>query len=412
MRTPLFLLSSLDVASRLARGGLTLGLAATLLAPAGCETAPAPAPVQIVDPSITPYAPLQAALPETPLCVIADAEPSNIGGMPAEDMAMMVEPEPSASAPRAPRALSRQETTPWRSGRSIAATATELFVVDTNNGVLVVLDPAHMGLIRTTLLGATTRPEQVVVGPEGDAWVTLRHARSVAHVPAGGDEADLMIDVGTEPYGLALSPDGSRLFVTLAGEDELLVLDGVTGELLGEADTAPHPRSVVFSDRETVVVVHQDAGLREYAVAADGTLGALEQDVAVREGNPWQVVTDDFFAQDLLGIEDGVMRSHYATRAVAATTDPERGDVYVAHVQVAPGTVEQLLFASMNGPAIEFSEAEPEGGDMEPPTPGGGGSAYGMGASTRFGTPFRPVEPSITRLHGQGTTGTTGILAP
>jgi len=420
MRTPIYLSASLDALARFARGGLTLGLAATLVGPMGCDTVAPTESVQIVTPppstGLTPYTGIVATLPSEPLCILDEVNETfeTSAGPPVDNDMAFVEPEQAFESARAPRSLARQETAPWRSGRAIAASPEELFVVDTANGMLVVLDPSDLTVLRSTLFGATTRPEQVVVGPEGDAWVTLRHGRSVAHVPAGAEEADLTIDVGVEPYGLALSPDGSRLYVTVAGEDELAVLDGVTGERLSQAQTAPHPRGVVFTDRETVVVVHQDAGVLEYAIASDGTLGSVVQEQDVRVGNPWQIASMDSLAQELFGLEEAPS-SHFGTRAVAVATDPERGDVYVAHVQVAPGTVEQLLFTSLNGLNSQMPNAEPSDGDSagEAPEPGvGGGSAYGMGAATRFNTPFRPVEPSITRLHSGGTHGTTSMVAP
>jgi DNA-binding beta-propeller fold protein YncE len=436
MRISPSLLASLSSTGRAACRGLTLGMTAALVVTgSGCDVvqeSQAPYIAPISNPQIpldalaplTPFTVSGEALSVTPECLSTthnDIMPAgtSLGGPLPMPEGMESEPQmaPHQQArPRAPRALARHEGSPWRSGRAIASQAESLFVVDTDNGVLVEMDRATLSVTRSVLLGATTRPEQVVVGSDGAAWVTLRHAHRVVRIPAGADAPDMSIPVGFEPFGLAMSPDGSRLYVTLAGVDELVVLDAETGLEIMSADTAPHPRSVVFTDRHTLAVVHTDSGVREWAIDSDGTLVGTPTDTEVRTGNPWQVVSEDPFSFEVTGGDNPTL-THYGTRAVAVTTDPERGDVYVAHVQVAPGTLEQLLMGTsgilgiggMPGPPPD-EEDKPEGDHPNDEAQDSGG--YGMGASTRFNTPFRPIEPSITRLHGMGTKGTMGVSEP
>ncbi|MDP6946476.1 MAG: beta-propeller fold lactonase family protein, partial [Myxococcota bacterium] len=257
-----------------------------------------------------------------------------------------------------------------------------------------------------------------MVGPQGDAWVSLRHGGSVVRIAADTNTVDLEVEVGTEPYGLALSPDGSRLYVTIAGEDQLVVLDAVTGEEVDKAATLAHPRSVVFSDRQVVVVAHLDAGAREFPIDDDGTVASFNLNFAYRVGNPWQAVNDhSTMIVSELDFETGV-QSHFAGRGVAITTDPEHGDVYLAHNQVAPGTPERLIVAAVQA-GFELLVDDPDSPHHDGKTSNGGtpnGGGYGSGSVTDFNTPFRPVEPSITRIRSKetwGTTdGTTTVMAP
>ncbi|MDP6946697.1 MAG: hypothetical protein QF464_21285, partial [Myxococcota bacterium] len=129
------------------------------------------------------------------------------------------------------------------------------------------------------------------------------------------------------------SPDGTRLYVTLAGEGRLVVLDALTGVVLDGVDTHAHPRSVIFSDRGVVVVVHVSAGLLAFDLDGYGIMAGVSHDAEYRVGNPWQHSRWSKYVKHLLDIE---FWSHHAGSAVAAATDPERGDVYVAHNQVAP----------------------------------------------------------------------------
>ena len=119
MRTPLFL-SSLETFNRAVRRGVTLGLAATLLVPAACDTQ-SPVDPPVIDPNgVTTYTALSAPLSSEAECIqAATGQPEGMAA-PHVDMGpgSMEEPRPTFIAARAPRSLARHEASPWRSGRS------------------------------------------------------------------------------------------------------------------------------------------------------------------------------------------------------------------------------------------------------------------------------------------------------
>ena len=72
--------------------------------------------------------------------------------------------------PEAPIAFNSPLNAPaWLSGHPIAADNERVFVADRDNGVLAILDAQSLELLKQVPVG--DYPEQLVVGPAGEAWV-------------------------------------------------------------------------------------------------------------------------------------------------------------------------------------------------------------------------------------------------
>lgn len=271
--------------------------------------------------------------------------------------------------PFVPRKLDAKQATPWGSGRAIAVHAGEVFAVDRDNGTLVVLDANDALKVKRTIeIGP--RPEHVVVGPAGDAWVTVRHGAKVAHVAAGAGTVDKTVDVGVEPISLALDASGKTLYVTVAGEQKVKVIAAATGEILQTLSTGQErPRAVtVAASTGKVVVVDQNGTSRIYTRKDSGLLSSgLSR--PLRRQNPGHML--GFSAKNLK-----------SWRALSGAVHPETGDTLVAHVLVSPGDKNSL----MNSATGKSSKQGSSGGY------GAGGDACDPGA------PIRPVEVSLTQV--------------
>ncbi|WP_368669012.1 YncE family protein, partial [Corallococcus sp. CA053C] len=86
-----------------------------------------------------------------------------------------------------------------------------LYVVDADNGILAVVDTDSREKVSEVRVGP--RPERVMVGPDDTIYVTNRGGRSVSVIRRGDAVEAARIDVGVEPTGLAVSPDGDTLYV-------------------------------------------------------------------------------------------------------------------------------------------------------------------------------------------------------
>src|SRR5262245_24505466 len=90
---------------------------------------------------------------------------------------------------------------PYLTGSSVAVDpqSGDVMVAESDAGALVVVSPGVRRLLRTIPVGGA--PEQVVIGPDGTAYVTLRAAGEVVAVAAGADRAGARASVGVEPIG-------------------------------------------------------------------------------------------------------------------------------------------------------------------------------------------------------------------
>ena len=299
--------------------------------------------------------------------------------------------------PRAPRALTKNATMPWQSGRALAVFGDSLVVVDTDNGAIVRMNRQTMTV--TAILPLGQRPEQVVVGPDGTIWATVRDEGFVARIPStfltSAQPAKVVMDqwpVGAEPIGLALAPDAKMLFVTLAGENMLIALDPLTGKELGRGMTAARPKAVTATLGGTVFVLHGDGATAVVTVAAltakspDGLVAKLPL-TPLRVNNPVPVCQ---------GLTTKPKR--VANRAFSMTIEPESGDVLITHTLIASGSAQDVLSAV----GIKPPDAPQK---FVQKCTGGYGSTCSMvpvppppGEPACVGAPMRPYEVTISRL--------------
>lgn len=298
------------------------------------------------------------------------------------------------SMPEAPRPLSATDLPAWTSGHGLAATDAFVFVVDRDNGTLVRMNRATLEIDKTLPIGA--RPEQVVVGPDGSAYVTVRGAGEVVRV--GPDFTVVArVAVGLEPFGIALALDAKTAYVTMSTAAEVVALDTATLAELDRIRTLDVPRGIAVSPNKWLAVVHQHADIANIPLDDQGLmLNELALPAVLRQASP---------AHHMMGARvDGLT----STRALAAAVSPETGGVFVAHVMAAPGN-EAEFFASTavvdmgpDGAPMPPGEADmaPVDGGSGVPSDGGYGSTGSVGAT--FNIPTRPVELGVTATDGLG----------
>ncbi len=152
-----------------------------------------------------------------------------------------------------------------RSSGSLALTGDDalLYAVDTDNGVLVVIDTKTQTEVAQVKVGQS--PVRVLVGPDDTAFVTNRGDRSVSVVRRGDSVEATRLAVGVEPTGLALTPDGKTLLVVSATSltrpdvGTLTAFDTGTLAKKWELEVGEEPRAVavVAGDRALVSLYKQ-----------------------------------------------------------------------------------------------------------------------------------------------------------
>ena len=278
--------------------------------------------------------------------------------------------------PEAPRLLTVQATQPWTSGRALAMHDGQLFAVDQDNGMLVVSDAKTGRILRHIELGAM--PEDVVVSAEGVAYVSVRGTGEVVAIKRAAHTVSNRTQVGPEPTGLALSPDGATLYVTLRASSELVAMNPKTLGEISRVPTVFRPRTVVASPDGWLAVAGQTS--HAVKVDVDPETGAPMpnggQARALRQENP----------------QDGMLHFGRANvvnsnRARAGTIAPESGNALIVHEQTISGTANDA-FAHLFGGEVNNNQK-------------GGGSSSGYGSGEVFSDAphlIRPMVAAVTTI--------------
>lgn len=132
---------------------------------------------------------------------------------------------------------------------------------------------------RLTKLGEVEvfrRPESLALMPDGKIWVVHQDDYAVAVIDPDGwkVEGGFRLPYASQPVGIAVSPTGDAVYVTLMAYGKLLKLDPRTGIILGEVDVGPRPRGIAVShDGKDVFVtrfISPDSGGEIIKVDAGG----------------------------------------------------------------------------------------------------------------------------------------------
>ncbi len=294
------------------------------------------------------------------------------------------------SLPELPTPLTEPNYQPWTSGRSIQVHNGNVFVVSTEANSLVVFSEETGKAERIVNVGS--RPEQVVVAPDGTAYVTLRYAASVAVVPEGSSQVSKTVKVGTEPFGLALSPDAQTLYVAISGENRVVAVTADKLSPLSNVPVANRPRGVAVNPNGEVYFSTQFGSVTRFQTKADGALVSASS-LALRNENPADVAMHQ-------GVKIG---KTVATRAFANAVNPATGAVYVAHVNANPGSPEQSLTELQNTQAQTNTECETKCKSVCKNAGGYGGTVCNNSCNTNCNTTtltfphiIRPIEVSVS----------------
>ena len=359
----------------------TAAALALLLCASGCRDS-ADEPEALKLPAWAPVGP-SSSLPEPRSAVIAWAYPHELPERPRPLLAA------TAAAPR---------PMPWTSGRSIAMHHDRLYVVDSDNGALVIMNPDAQESAIERIVAVGPRPAQVVVGPNGDAYVSVSHGGVVARLKAGADTVETLY-VGTMPMGLALSTAADVLYVAVAGEGNLVAIDTASLQVTGGISGLDRPRAVAVDPRGHVLVTQRGDTVAVFE-PGDGGFNALSTfDTRLRYTAP----PDDLMHPDRL------VRLT-VNRANAATIHPESGAFLVTHEQILSGLPEDA--PTMAGWMMEKDGnplPEPEGEKPNEEEYPSEESVFNRDPSTRSGNTFiwfigdsqmpqilRPVEAVVS----------------
>ncbi len=130
-----------------------------------------------------------------------------------------------------------------------------VFSVNPDNDSIAVIDAASNSLLQE--LPVPRGPRTLALGPDNSLWVTSLDAAAVSVFDATtlALRATIALPRASQPFGIALSPDGRWAYVSLQATGELVRLDARTARVESRIAIGPTPRAIAVSaDNRTLYV--------------------------------------------------------------------------------------------------------------------------------------------------------------
>ena len=119
--------------------------------------------------------------------------------------------------------------------------------VNPDNDSVSVFDATTHQRLREVAVGRS--PRTVAVAANGQVWVANRDSDNLSVIDSATQAVtrSVVLQRGSRPYGIVISPDGSRVYVASEGLGRLQMLDASSGAVLATAALPPGQRHVAIS---------------------------------------------------------------------------------------------------------------------------------------------------------------------
>lgn len=260
---------------------------------------------------------------------------------------------------------------PW--GMAVSHDGTRAYVANNNAGTLSVIDLTNNTVVATVNVGSG--PFGVAVTPDGsEVWVTRPGSGRIEVVSTASNTVTAEVGVFNNPLYVLFNAAGTSAWVSNNGVNQVLELDQATGSVLNTISTGVGPEGLALSpDGSKLYIANSDG---QITVANAGTSSAVTYpgiaswatQLAVSKDGRYVFVTDNSGTGDIY-VFDTVTHTRSNTITVAANTEPSSGVVvsndgkavyvatgpsgtpYIAEIDVATQTVVGQIPCSI-GPTV------------------------------------------------------------
>ncbi|TPN85116.1 PKD domain-containing protein [Aquimarina algicola] len=129
-----------------------------------------------------------------------------------------------------------------------------VWTANPDNNTVTLVNADNLSLIKEVSVGK--HPTNIAIDENGNAWVTCRDSDEIYIINTSGIvSSQIALPKGTQPYGIAFTPDGKRCFVSGFGSGELLELSSNTQKLVSSVTLGSTPRAIAITGDASKILV-------------------------------------------------------------------------------------------------------------------------------------------------------------
>ncbi|WP_143822099.1 beta-propeller fold lactonase family protein [Mucilaginibacter pedocola] len=149
-----------------------------------------------------------------------------------------------------------------------------IYVANSSDNAISVINPEGGAIIKTIPVG--TLPYGITVSPNGTrVYVSNISDGSMSVINAASNAVIATVPVGSRPFGISVSPDGSRVYVANETSNTVSVIDGVSNSVIATIPTGQYPVATLVSpDGNRLYVANQNSSSVSVFNTSNNTLVA------------------------------------------------------------------------------------------------------------------------------------------
>ncbi len=140
--------------------------------------------------------------------------------------------------------------------QSASSEATYAYITNGGSNTVSVIDTATNTVIATVNVG--DRPQGVAVSPDGTVVYVTNYGGTVSVIDTATNTVTSTVSVGTNPNGIAVTADGEKVYVTNYGGNTVSVIDTASNTVAATVTVGNNPFGIAISGSEAYVTNDRD----------------------------------------------------------------------------------------------------------------------------------------------------------
>lgn len=146
---------------------------------------------------------------------------------------------------------------------ALNANTREVWVVNPDNNSVQTVNADTLATGTERSVGAD--PRNLAIDATGNAWVTCHDADRI-DIVGGASVQSINLDYGSAPFGIVMTPDGGTAYVALQGSGEVIRINTTTRTITDSLIIGPTPRALALSSDGTRLYVTRFLSPKDHAI--------------------------------------------------------------------------------------------------------------------------------------------------